>query len=549
MDEIHWKPEDHTRAATEGILRATQNNGSELKNVALAVENLKDDINHPDDVIEVLEESRELLEEIASKETPKQMAVTLEGVSVVQIKGDKGDKHTDEELLDLIKPLIPDPIKGEKGDEPSDDRIISLIEPLIPDPVKGDPGEKPSEEELKRIIKPLIPPAAKPIKPSADELTEIIKPLIPKPKNGKDGSPDSPDEVVEKVNKSSKKIESNQIIGLPDLIKNFENNSGKGGAGRTPLIIQGAGTKLSDHVTAINFSTNLTAVYSGNGIVTITGSAGSSTPAGSDTEVQFNDGGAFGSDPHFTYDKVNDVLHTHKLAGDATDGLIIESANGTDVGILGAGNTANVTWYGNHNYDAATANTIASFGASKTLSSLSTATYPSLTELSYVKGLTSALQAQLDAKAADSTVVHDTGDETIAGIKTFSSDPLIPDEAYDATAWNGSLEVPTKNAIRDKIEAMLGSSGITRTVTVSSGSFTAGSSAATDYIYFIAGAHTASLPAAAGNTNRYTFKNNHSANITIDTVGVETIEGVASISIAPEESVDIMSDGTNYFVV
>lgn len=34
----------------------------------------------------------------------------------------------------------------------------------------------------------------------------------------------------------------------------------------------------------------------------------------------------------------------------------------------------------------------------------------------------------------------------------------VPDDAYDATWWNGSLEVPTKNAVRDKIEAL--SSGV-----------------------------------------------------------------------------------------
>lgn len=145
--------------------------------------------------------------------------------------------------------------------------------------------------------------------------------------------------------------------------------------------------------------------------------------------------------------------------------------------------------------------------------------------------------------------VGTTGNETIAGTKTFSSDVLVPDEAYDATAWNGSLEVPTKNAVRDKIEAMLGSSGITRTVVVTSGSATMGSSASTDYAYFVAGAHTMSLPAASGNTNRYTVKNNHSANITIDTAGAETVEGAASISIAPQESVDLMSNGTNWFVI
>lgn len=77
------------------------------------------------------------------------------------------------------------------------------------------------------------------------------------------------------------------------------------------------------------------------------------------------------------------------------------------------------------------------------------------TELNYTDGVTSAIQTQLDAKAADADVVHDTGNETIAGTKTFSSDPIIPDEAY-GVGWNGSLEPPTKNAVYDKIETMGG---------------------------------------------------------------------------------------------
>lgn len=40
---------------------------------------------------------------------------------------------------------------------------------------------------------------------------------------------------------------------------------------------------------------------------------------------------------------------------------------------------------------------------------------------------------------------------------TMTGDLIVPDEAYDATAWNASLEVPTKNAVRDKIEALAGS--------------------------------------------------------------------------------------------
>jgi len=51
-----------------------------------------------------------------------------------------------------------------------------------------------------------------------------------------------------------------------------------------------------------------------------------------------------------------------------------------------------------------TASTIASFDASKNVKSLSTATYPSLTELSYGKGVTSAIQTQLDAKVLKTSV-------------------------------------------------------------------------------------------------------------------------------------------------
>ncbi len=39
---------------------------------------------------------------------------------------------------------------------------------------------------------------------------------------------------------------------------------------------------------------------------------------------------------------------------------------------------------------------------------------------------TSGLQPALDAKSADSAVVHDTGNETVDGIKTFTSSPIVP---------------------------------------------------------------------------------------------------------------------------
>lgn len=57
------------------------------------------------------------------------------------------------------------------------------------------------------------------------------------------------------------------------------------------------------------------------------------------------------------------------------------------------------------------------------------------------------------ANVAAAGAVMSTGNGTVAGLKTFTTAPAVPDEAYGA-GWNGSVGVPTKNAIYDKIEAL-----------------------------------------------------------------------------------------------
>lgn len=55
------------------------------------------------------------------------------------------------------------------------------------------------------------------------------------------------------------------------------------------------------------------------------------------------------------------------------------------------------------------------------------------------------------------------GDVDFAGHSLINADEVIVvDEAYNPTAWDGDLSVPTKNAVRDKIEALvLGGGGVT----------------------------------------------------------------------------------------
>jgi len=148
-----------------------------------------------------------------------------------------------------------------------------------------------------------------------------------------------------------------------------------------------------------------------------------------------------------------------------------------------------------------------------------------------------------------------TGDGTLEGDVALTFDTTtntlateivtVTDDAY-AAGWNGSTAVPTKNAVYDKIEALAGG-GITRTIATISTPTTAGASAVTDYVFFITNT-TLTLPTAVSNTNKYTVKC-ISGTCVVDGAGVETIDGTANITIAVEDSVDLISNNTEFKVV
>lgn len=101
------------------------------------------------------------------------------------------------------------------------------------------------------------------------------------------------------------------------------------------------------------------AVPAGSGDVSKVG-----TPVNNQVGVWTGDGTLEG-DVDLTFDTTTNFLSiapvaldgrlvTHAVRGDATDGLLIESANGTDVARLGVTNTANSTFFGAVNIDGAT---------------------------------------------------------------------------------------------------------------------------------------------------------------------------------------------------
>jgi hypothetical protein len=145
---------------------------------------------------------------------------------------------------------------------------------------------------------------------------------------------------------------------------------------------------------------------------------------------------------------------------------------------------------------------------------------------------------------ASGSVVSVDGTQTLTGKTISGSGNTLTNIALSSLSTTGTAN-STTYLRGDGQWTAVSAGGITRTFTTTSGNYSAGSSASTDYIYIIAGAHSGTLPSASGNTNRYTFKNNHTASVTLTRAGSDTIEGDTSISLSPGVSVDLISNGTN----
>jgi anti-anti-sigma regulatory factor len=130
-------------------------------------------------------------------------------------------------------------------------------------------------------------------------------------------------------------------------------------------------------------------------------------------------------------------------------------------------------------------------------------------------------------------------------LPNVTSDKYIP----VTVKINGTPTSANSSGVID-LGTISGGSGITRSVNASqSGSVTAGATALTDYVYIFTGAGTLTLPTAVGNTNRYTIKNRHSSSITVAFTSGQNADGSTSISIAPYQSLDFISDNANYNII
>lgn len=94
------------------------------------------------------------------------------------------------------------------------------------------------------------------------------------------------------------------------------------------------------------------------------------------------------------------------------------------------------------NLDYSTASRLAATDSSKNLISLDTATYPSLFELAFIKGLTSAIQAQLDSKYLRVTCSHGDSVQFASGATLYWSTWHFTASSLRSTAGQSLTSLP-----------------------------------------------------------------------------------------------------------
>jgi hypothetical protein len=93
--------------------------------------------------------------------------------------------------------------------------------------------------------------------------------------------------------------------------------------------------------------------------------------------------------------------------------------------------------------------------------------------------------------------------------------------------------------------------GNSRTILAITGTVTGAAANNTDYVYYWSGstAYTYTQPTAVGNTGLYTLKNSSSVNQTILFTGGQNADGSTSITLTPFNSIDLISNNSNYMIV
>jgi hypothetical protein len=265
--------------------------------------------------------------------------------------------------------------------------------------------------------------------------------------------------------------------------------------------LSGSLTKLTDGSSAFIAGNNVTITTGSNGAVTIAASMNASAlVAGTDTQIQFNDGGAFGADSGLTYNKTTDTLNgvTGSFFSLSTSG---NSSVGGALTVTGAS-----TLNGNVTVGDAAADTVTVNGTTTFAGAAVTTTFAGNSQVGGNFGVTGSAgfngSVTLGDASADTVTVNGTTTFAGSGVTTtFAGDVAVNggDVTSSATTFNLlNATVTTLNiggaATAVEIGAATGTTSVNNNLTVD-GNTTLGN-ATTDTVTLTAAVASNVLPSA-----------------------------------------------------
>jgi hypothetical protein len=338
---------------------------------------------------------------------------------------------------------------GKDGKDADEKRIVKSVLAQIPEPVDGKDGSPDSAEDIRNKLELLdgedrLDKKAIRGLEDYDSVLEFSKrPIAPQILSGASG--------IKEIRAGSGITVDNSVLGYPTI---SATGSGSGTVTDVSIVSANglAGTVATSTTTpAITLSTTVNGLVKGNGTalsaavantdyqvpitLTTTGSSGAATFDGTTLNIpQYSGGGGSG-------DVVGPASATDGAPAlfDGTTGKLLKNSTPTGTGnpVLQTAPTFATSITGSY----LTASEILITDGSKNIVSAPVATYPSLTELTYVKGVTSAIQTQLNTKEAALTFSTGLTRATNTITANISTGIAGSQTIYGGTAANEDLTI------------------------------------------------------------------------------------------------------------